>query len=469
MSGTSEPGCTKRKLGLIELLALSLAFISPTVVLCANGQALVGLTHVALWKVYGLGWIGISAIAYSFGRLASMGGHVGMADVAVGQVLGKRAGQFASLALLGAYASFSLANPNVTASFVSDIIHMLYPDMHITSYLPFFMLVLFFNLMIIRGQTNTIMHVLLAMEGVGIILIIYLCGAVLMQPHAAVAPTVVPAEPIRISSILSGVVIAFLSWAGFESCMTLSEENGHSPRVMHQALAASVIISGIMFVGVMAVIQYGFERHLGGLSALAVSSNALADMARHYIGRWSMVAFGFAALGSAFAGTVAAITACSNLARHVVSGSGSVLPASSAAFLSDHILSPFGITVLIVSQQFLLILLKPVMPALPSGGMDIYAFFGTVGAICIMISYLLVQLSALVAFYKQKSGAGWWEIMIALFGLVFIAAALFSCIYQDGRAALCALLAGMWMACGAMGFLFMSRWKNNFIFCRKIR
>lgn len=462
MSVPSEPEYTNRKLGLIELLALSLAFISPTVVLCANGQALVGLTHTALWKIYGVGWIGISSIAYSFGRLASLDGHIGMADVTVERILGKRVGRFASLALLGAYISFSWANPNVIATFLSDIVHTLYPDMRNTYFFLFFVIVLSVSAIILCAQTASIMHVLLAIEGAGIILIIYLCTVVLMQPDTGLPQAVVMYEPIRMSSVLSGVVIAFLSWAGFESCMTLSSANGHSPRLMHQALTASVIISGIMFVGVMAVIQYGFERHLGGLSALAMSSNALADLARHYIGGWSTVVFEFAALGSAFAGTVAAITACSNLLRHIVTGyvnDASILHGKGILY---YIFSPVGITFSILFQQYILVAVMPGIMKSPSGGMDVYAFFGTVGAICIMISYLLVQISALVAFYKHRKIIGWWEILIAFFGLGFIAAALFSCICHDGRAAVCALLAGLWMACGAMVFILMTWWKSNF-------
>ena len=51
--------------------------------------------------------------------------------------------------------------------------------------------------------------------------------------------------------MISGVVAAFLSWAGFEACASMGEETDDPGRNIPRALAGTLILTGVLFVVVM--------------------------------------------------------------------------------------------------------------------------------------------------------------------------------------------------------------------------
>lgn len=440
----------RRPLGLPEILALSLALISPTLVLSANGQNLVRLTHTSLWKVYALGWIGVSAVAYSFGRLTRLGNGPGAAYLIVWRTLGARGGKIAGMGLLGAYLSFALACPLASASFLVDLLHQSGLWSGQMPVMAMDMLVLAAGIVVLRGRTDSVMRLLLGVEIGGIVLIAFLALVILTAApgHGMPAEAVVRDDSGGFG-FLSGIVVAFMSWAGFEACMTLSDNHPRSGSMTRVALAGSVMLSGVVFVGMMAVIQYGFESRLGGLSRLMTSSDVLADLGRNYMGEWSSIAFGIAALGSSFAGGVAALIAASRLSRGLLGSFHPDLAAGRRPWI-DRALSPSGLTVFIALEQTGLALLAHVTPLVPAGGIELYGLFGSVGAICIMAAYFWVQIAALAAFRKRMIQVPRWESLIPLCGLLFIVLTLGCCLLQAGDALAGLLIAGVWLLGGSL-------------------
>ncbi|AHI24722.1 hypothetical protein BGC31_07230 [Komagataeibacter xylinus] len=448
---TSNPApAGRRPIGLPEILALSLALISPTLVLSANGQNLVRLTHVAPWKVYALGWIGVSAVGYSFGRLAGLGNGPGAAYLIVWQALGMRGGRITGMGLLGAYLSFAVACPLASASFLIDLLHQAGGRTTAIPLMVMDMFVLAAGIVVMRGQTASIMRLLLGVEICGIVLIAFLALFIMMVAHGhdMSHPDVVQ-DHFGGLGFLSGIVVAFMSWAGFEACMTLSDHHPRSDGMTRIALVGSIILSGVVFVGMMAVIQYGFESRLGGLSRLMTSSDVLADLGRAYLGEWSAIAFGIMALGSSFAGGVAALITASRLSRDLV-GSFHNDGVACRHPLIERILSPYGLTLIIAVGHWGLCLLAHVTQSIPSDGIGLYGLFGSVGAICIMTAYFWVQIAALVAFHKRMVSVSWWENLIPLCGLLFIILTLGCCFLQAGSALTGLMIAGIWLLGGVL-------------------
>lgn len=427
------PAAPQRSLSLIETIALSLALIGPTLVLAANGQSIALTVGQPLWLVFAIGLIGIGTVGHAFARLIPLTDGPGSAFVAVQATLGLWPGRLAGVALLGAYLGFSLATPAAILSFL-DTVDGPMIGTATTPRIIAVSLTLALAAFLTTRPNATIMRTLLVVEGAGIILIAVVAFAVLDAPVIAsqsIASPVV-SGPTGILHLLDGVVVAFFSWAGFESCMTLAGNSRNPRREMPIALALSVLVSGALFVIMFAVIEHGFAARIGGRTALAGSENALADLGRAYLGAWSVSGFGIAALCSAFACLVAAITAAGSILGSLYApdraGTGKRIPLAIAA----------GVWVI----QCLLACPTPITAVVPTSAIGIYGLFGGAGAICVMVAYLLVLAGSLKAIATRVVPAFGWEAAIPLAGLAFIVFALFGAVTSSGPAALSTAIAG---------------------------
>jgi hypothetical protein len=172
---------------------------------------------------------------------------------------------------------------------------------------------------------------------------------------------------------------------------------------------------------------------------LALSQNALSDLGVAYIGRWCGVGFGVAALCSAFACLVAAVTASSSILRSLTPNRP---PRSGSAL-------PLLISGAVWALECLLAVAKPFPQFLPETPIALYGFFGAAGAVCIMIAYLLVLAGCVRALVTRQVAAGSWELVVPLVGLAFIALALFDAIANSGSTAASTLLA-TWFCVGGL-------------------
>jgi len=93
--------------------------------------------------------------------------------------------------------------------------------------------------------------ILLAIEGVGIVAMVVLSTVIFARGGAA--PTGIDFSTfsmsgVSLSAVLSGVVAAFLSWAGFEACTSMGEETNNPRRNIPRALAGTLLLTGALFV-----------------------------------------------------------------------------------------------------------------------------------------------------------------------------------------------------------------------------
>jgi amino acid transporter len=427
----SASAVSDRPLSIIETIALSLALIGPTLVLAANGQTIALTVRQPLWLVFAIGLLGIGSVGHAFARLVPLTNGPGSAFVAVQATLGLWPGRLAGVSLLGAYLGFSLATPAAILSFLDTVGRPIIGVAVLPRIIAVSGTLALAGFLTTRPNT-TIMRTLLVVEGVGIALIILLAVAVLQSPVLAPRPMMMPASaPAGMLHLLDGVVVAFFSWAGFESCMTLAGNSRNPRREMPIALALSVLVSGALFIAMFAVIEHGFASRLGGRAALAVSENALSDLGRIYLGAWSGAAFGVAAICSAFACLVAAITAA-----------GSIL---GSLYIKDRPLPSRRVPILIAASvwvvQCLVSLPGPLAAIMPTSAIGLYGLFGGAGAICVMIAYFLVLAGNIRAIATGAVNAARWELLIPLAGLTFIIFALFGVVTSSGPAAFSTLLA----------------------------
>ena len=108
--------------------------------------------------------------------------------------------------------------------------------------------------------------ILLAIEGVGILSMIVLVVVIFAKggaPTTGVDFSAFSFDGVSASAVLSAVVAAFLSWAGFEACASMGEETDDPGRNIPRALAGTLILTGVLFVIVMFAQVVGFGTDAG--------------------------------------------------------------------------------------------------------------------------------------------------------------------------------------------------------------
>ncbi len=193
----------------------------------------------AIPLVFVIGLVGgVSLVGYSFVRLTRHLNHAGSAYGLVGGTIGPRAGFFSGFAMLGAYAGFAIGTLALTAAFVNAFVAKLQPGDDTPYQLPWLAVVAVgavISFLLSGRDVRLLGKILLAIEGVGIVSMIVLVVVIFARggaPSTGIDFSAFTFEGVSSSAVISGVVAAFLSWAGFEACASMGEETD-DPRPQH--------------------------------------------------------------------------------------------------------------------------------------------------------------------------------------------------------------------------------------------
>ncbi|MBB2202785.1 APC family permease [Gluconacetobacter tumulisoli] len=401
----------------LRALSISLALVGPTLVLAANGQAIAGTTSWPIWSIFALGALCIALVAYSIARLVSSLETGGSAYHIATLTLGDRAGRAVGLTLCSAYLCFALATPSATVGFLTDLAGQ--PDAMTPGLWSICAAAGVLAAMLLLHRNASVTRLLLMIEGGGIILLILLFCAIIAAPSGlrAAHDIIPPVRDTGISGLFSAVVVAFLSWAGFESCLSLTRETRSPQTDIPRSLYGTVAVTAVLFIAVSWAVQKGFAARLGGDMALAQSQNALGALGSAYLGRWSAVAFGVAAVASSFASTVAAMTAVGHLL-------GSLFP--QALSPGDRATMLVGAFVLLM--QFVI----PRVPWAEASPVATYGLFASCGAVCVMVAYQAVQIGFIRAIIRRQIPGHMLESGIAAVTFCTISLVLVTSLEQRG-------------------------------------
>ena len=109
--------------------------------------------------------------------------------------------------------------------------------------------------------------ILLGIEGVGIVSMVVLVVVIFAKggaPTTGIDFSAFTFDGVSASAVISGVVAAFLSWAGFEACASMGEETDNPGRNIPRALAGTLLLTGVLFVVVMFAQVVGFGTDAAG-------------------------------------------------------------------------------------------------------------------------------------------------------------------------------------------------------------
>jgi amino acid transporter len=385
-------------------VALSLALVGPTLAMSGNGQSIVGTVGKGLPLVFLIGLVGVGLVGYGFIRLTRRFNHAGSVYALVGVTVGPRTGFFAGWAMLGAYVGFAIGLAGLVADFTNTFFVALNngtKGAFQVSWLLIMLIAVALVAVLAVIDTRMIGRILMTIEGIGIVGMIILAVVIFVKGGAKSTGVDFSAftlpHGVGFSGVVTGVVAAFLSWAGFEACAALGEETNDPDRNIPRALAGTLAITGVLFTVVMFAQTIGFGTDSSGLKALGSSGNTVGQLGEQYLDRPFGIVLIFAGMISAFA----CLLACASTSgRLLFAFSRDGFGPRSLAHLDGPSKAPRRAiwTVLAFVVLVNIISWASGWPVMGSGipSLDAYSLFATAGAVSLMLAYLLTEVAAIV-------------------------------------------------------------------------
>lgn len=391
----------RRSLRFWGALALGLAIMAPTLALSLNGSAPAADVGRAVPLVFLLGGVGMAFVAFGFAVLTRRFNHSGSAYALVGATLGSRAGFFSGFALAGYYLLSTICCVAAAGLFIQSFLDSI--GLHNVPWLLLGAISVVVAAWLSTRDTKSASRVLLAIEGLGIVLITVLTITIFAKlgggsapDHQSVSWTVfqLPAHT-PFATLGAAVVFACLSWAGFESIATLGEETSDPRRNIPLALLGSILLTLPLFVIVMMAESNGFGASAAGAAKFAGSSTPLGDLAHSFVGEWAARLLLFAAAVSAFASLLGSCTAASRM-----------LFAFSRDGLGPSWLSRLSRTGTptraALASLALALIVNAVMAIYGTSSTNVYFYFATIGVLCLLVAYAMVGIAAAAQLLRAK-------------------------------------------------------------------
>jgi len=272
-------------LGLPSTMAMSLAFISPTIGVIFISALIAGKAGISSPFIFLLGTMGIALMASTLAQFTRRVTSAGTFYKFITLSLGRQVGFVSGMLLMFAYALQSPLNTNLFGGFVGNTLKT---DFGID--IPWWILMLVV-VVLVGGLAWYSVHTSMKFDiafliaevsvvAVLLILIVFKGGDSGQVPEAF--------TPMHSAHGAAGLGQAFvfivLAFFGFESCSTVAEECRNPRRNLPIALIGSVLLTGLWFSLSMYSIIVGYGAK--NVDKLAASSAPLHDLAVRYIGPW---------------------------------------------------------------------------------------------------------------------------------------------------------------------------------------
>jgi len=409
----------KDNLSIIETVALSVAIIAPTASMSLNISLMAKTDGFSSPLVFLISTIIVGIVAYSVIKFNQYISAAGSLYTFTKESLGKRMGFISGWSLLFAYMTLAAGCSAGLGAFTSKLLAVFGIQI---GWLP--LSIVLSIIMILLGITDakTSTRVMLTMEGISILLILVISVVIIFKVAATRGLSIVPFKlnGVKMSAIAGTSVLAFLSFIGFESASSLGEETKNPQRCIPIAIGSAVFVTGIFYLVSSYAQVIGFGLDAKGLKAITSSTLPLSDLANKYISKTfgtllilsGALSFFSCALGSVCAG-----------ARMLFSMSRDGLMHKSMRKVHRKYNTPYAALILIVSINLI-----AQIALFNKGGIEVFGYYGTIGSLAILVSYIFTSVAAIVYFTKKKV----WNIIhliVPIFGIVSLLYVLWSSIY----------------------------------------
>jgi amino acid transporter len=411
----------RRELRFWETIALSIGIMAPTAAMALNGVGVAANVGRAVPLAMIIATAGVFLVSFAFIRLSRHFAHAGSVYAFSGATLGPRAGFFSGWALLGTYLSFTVASTCEIGLFFPAFLN----GAGIWSGTEWFWIALAAAVavwVIAYGDIKVTTRVLLSIEAVSVMLIAILMVVIFLKlagigtapPHAGYSSDVfsLPSGADR-SALGLGIVLAFLSFGGFEGAAALGEETNEPRREVPRAIRNAVIAAGVFYTLCFLAQSWGFGTDAAGVSAFAGAGSPLGDLATSYVGHWMSNLINLGAAVSAFASALGAATGASRILYAMGRDGfgtrrlGESSPRTGAPAVALCTVMAIAL-VWIVAQRI-------------HGVNVINAFFypGTIGVLSMIVAYVVTNAGAFKLFVLDR-GERRWELIVPPLAILFL-------------------------------------------------
>jgi amino acid transporter len=400
--------------GTWDAIAIAVAGMAPTLAMNLNPQEPADHVGRVVPLVFAVSTVVVLLVAWCFARLAREHPNAGSAYGFVAAILGPRAGFVAGWTLLGTYLSFAVVGLGAFGLFGANLLQRIDLWRDASSFvLTLVATLVVAPLSIIPARRAGL--ILLVLEGVAVVAMLLLAVAVLLLVAQGRGPQVdpppidlfIPTAGVGPAEIALGLSFGILSFAGFETAATLSEEVKSARFTIPRVLIGTVIGAGIVFTIVTAAQMLGFGTDPAGVARFSKSTSLLADLSARYFGNWSGDVFDALAICSALGGSLAAIVAAS---RILFALSRDILPTSAIARVSEASGTPRNAALAIIVAALAIYVVM--CAGFHASGSDAFFWASTLGALALLIAYLLVVVSAGVALLRPSAQGRRWMLVI---------------------------------------------------------
>jgi amino acid transporter len=387
--------------------------------------------------------------------------NAGSAYGFVAAILGPRAGLVAGWTLLGTYLCFAVVGLAAFGLFGANLLQRvdLWHDASSFSLTMVAALVVG-PLSIIPARRAGL--VLIILEGVAVVAMLLMAGAVLLlvaqghgpQEDPPLRDLFIPTAGVGAASIAMGLSFGLLSFAGFEQVATLGEEVSKSRFTIPRVLIGTVLGAGVVFTVVTAAETLGFGTDPAGVASFTRFTSLLADLSARYFGGWSGDLFDALAICSALGAALASIVASS---RILFALCRDLVPSSPVGRISQVSGTPRNAAVCVVLAAIMGYGAMRVV--FHASGSDAFFWASTLGALALLIAYLLVVVSAAGALIRSSGQAMRWLLFIPSLAALAIAYTLWANIYppQSGAYRVIPWIVLVWCCASVMATLLNPR------------
>ncbi len=443
-----RPYLRAQVLSLWEVLAQSVAAISPTATPAIAVALVFGIAGNATWLAYAFATCAVLLVAWHINQFARAQSSPGALYTFVGRGMGPFWGAFTGWSGLTMYLLALPANLAIIAIFIKAFLHnALGWNLNSTGIVVLAVLTTGLLWLITYKDIRFSTRLMLLLELVSIGVVLLLILFFFLGPGELIDSSQLFLENITLPGFGLGLTLAFLSFGGFESAATLGHEAKLPHKTVPRVILYSVLLTGPFFVFTSYAMVAAFRDHTPSLDKMEAPLNNLAALAG------APILGHFITLGAAislFAASLAFLNAGSRLifamARH-----GLALRAAGNAHAvnaTPHV-ALAGICVLGLGL-FLGLFLAGVKL------LTIVTWFGTIGMLGLIFSYLLVCIASPIYFRKQKRPVGKAVIMSVL-AIAFLLAPLIGSLYPVPPPPLCYLpyVFVAWLAGGMLWFWYL--------------
>ncbi len=424
----------KGRLRIADAVGQSVGLLALIMALAITTGPIAAFAGPAAPLAYLIAGLGSLCLAYVFIRFTRSMASAGSIYTYVAKGLGPEAGFIGGWLYAGAFAfgvSFTLA---IASFYASE----LFANINITLdwfwlFLVGIVLLFAFAFFDIRLSTRT----QLVVTVVGVLAVLVVVFAILFKGGAS-GLSAEPFSPGAVSggfsSLFFAVIFGFTAFGGFEAAAALGEESVNPRRAIPRAILVAILVAVVFFVLTTYAFAVGYGATAKGAGAWAGDAAPLDTLANQYVSKSLATFIDLMVAIDAFIASLAGL----NLASRILFAMGRDrgLP---AVFGRSHprYKSPWIAMLFILAITLILgVLPGRIMDSL--GGAPLpqpppFAFFlaGT-ATLGILGGYILIGISGLVFFQRNKEGSGAqviWQILLPLIAVLIVGAALFSSIY----------------------------------------